>query len=182
MSKVLIACEFSGKVRRAFPGSWSCDLEPSDDGSDHHIVGDVLDVMGEGWDMVIAFPPCTHLCSSGARWWAEKAADGRQQEAIDFFMEFTRLSCPWAIENPIGLMSTVYRKPDQIIQPWQFGHGETKSTCLWLNGLPPLNPTDIVAGRRHSIHRMSSSWSRQRSITYDGIAAAMGEQWNEQRT
>lgn len=145
-TRVLIACEFSGKVRRAFSSkfeTWSCDLVPSDDDSDHHIIGDVREVLRDSWDLVIAFPPCTHLCSSGALWWKKKRQDGRQQEAIEFFMMFAELSCRWAIENPIGLMSTVFRKPDQIIQPWQFGHGETKSTCLWLNRLQPdLQPLD----------------------------------------
>jgi len=183
MKRVLIACEFSGAVRGAFRAkgwdAWSCDLLPADEDSDFHIQGDVLPLLGQSWDLVIAFPPCTHLCVSGARWWTEKRRNGSQQEAIDFFLRFTRLDCPWAIENPIGLMSTAYRKPNQIIQPWQFGHGETKATCLWLNKLPKLIPTEIVSGREARIHRMAPSPERSklRSVTYSGIAKAMADQW-----
>lgn len=186
--RILIACEYSGRVRDAFIAqghdATSCDLLPSERPGPH-IQGDVFplilrDVFLENsWDMVIAFPPCTHLCSSGARHFAAKQADGRQQQGIDFFMQFTRLSCPWAIENPIGIMSTIYRKPDQIIQPWMFGHGETKATCLWLNGLPLLQPTEMVEGRDSRIHRMPPSPDRWklRSVTYQGIADAMAKQW-----
>ena len=125
------------------------------------------------------FPPCTDLAVSGARWFKEKRADGRQQASIDFFMEFTRLDCKWAIENPIGIMSTEYRKPDQIIQPWQFGHGETKATCLWLNGLPKLEPTEIVEGRQQRIWKLPPTEDRAklRSKTFIGIAEAMALQW-----
>ena len=180
--KVLVACEYSGAVRDAFirrgHDAMSCDLLPTESPGLHYC-GDVRDVLCVDWDLVIAFPPCTHLAVSGARHFAAKRADGRQQEGIDFFMLFTRLSCKWAIENPIGIMSSVYRKPDQIIQPWQFGHGETKATCLWLHGLPPLQPTNIVEGREHRIHRMppGEHRARERSRTYRGIADAMAEQW-----
>ncbi len=130
--------------------------------------------------MILAFPPCTHLAVSGARYFEEKRRDGRQQTAVDFFMRLVEADCQKiAIENPVGIMSTRYRKPDQIIQPWQFGHGETKATCLWLKGLPPLKPTNIVDGREHRIWRMSPSSERakMRSKTYSGIAKAMAEQW-----
>ena len=174
--KVLIGCEYSGKVRRAFRGighdAWSCDLLPSSDGSEFHIRGDVIARLADGWDMLIAFPPCTHLASSGARWFKEKRADGRQQQGIDFFMALALSSIPRiAIENPIGIMSTVYRKPDQIIQPWQFGHGETKATCLWLKDLPKLEPTNVVEGREQRIWRMAPSKDRahKRSETYEGM-------------
>ena len=129
--------------------------------------------------------PCTHLASSGARWFPEKRADGRQQEGIDFFMKFVEFheqtGVPVAIENPIGIMSTKYRKPDQIIHPWQFGHPETKATCLWLHGLPKLKPTDIVEGREPRVWKMPPSEDRwkKRSLTYQGIASAMSEQWTK---
>ena len=132
------------------------------------------------WDMIIAFPPCTDLAVSGARHFKAKQADGRQQRSIEFFMAFTQADCPRiAIENPIGIMSTKYRKPDQIIQPWQFGHGETKATCLWLKGLPPLQHTQVVDGREQRIWRMPPGPERAklRSKTYPGVAKAMAEQW-----
>lgn len=132
------------------------------------------------WDMILAFPPCTHLCVSGARYFKEKIADGRQREAIDFFMMFVNADCEKiGIENPVGIMSTLYRKPDQIIQPYQFGHPETKRTCLWLKGLSKLVPTEIVAGREHRIHEIGpvKNRSQLRSKTYPGIAKAMAEQW-----
>lgn len=180
MSKrLLVACEYSGLVRDAFSArgwdAWSCDLLPSERPG-QHIQGNVLEDLA-GWDMVIAFPPCTHLCSSGARWFKNK---GEQQcDAIDFFMRFVGCAPKWAIENPIGIMSTRYRKPDQIIQPWQFGHGETKATCLWLGGLPKLMPTNIVPGREARIHRMAPGPNRakERSRTFEGIAQAMAQQW-----
>lgn len=131
--------------------------------------------------MIIAFPPCTHLAISGARWFPEKRADGRQQAAIKFFMSITNANCEKiAIENPIGIMSSEWRKPDQIIQPWQFGHGETKATCLWLKGLPALKPTNIVPGREQRIWKMPLGKNRAklRSKTYQGIALAMSEQWS----
>jgi hypothetical protein len=130
--------------------------------------------------MMVAHPPCTHLAVSGAAHFAGKREDGRQQEAIDFFMELARSPIPRiAIENPVCIMSSVWREPDQIIQPWQFGHGETKATCLWLKGLPPLLPTKIVPGREPRVHRMSPSPDRwkERSRTYEGIATAMAAQW-----
>jgi len=180
--RVLVACEFSGVVREAFRkrghDAWSCDLLPTEiEGK--HIINDVKSVLTFGlWDLVIAHPPCTHLSVSGARWFKDKQKE--RWEAIQFFMF---IACNHAkkicIENPISIMSTVYRKPDQIIQPWQFGHGETKATCLWLKGLPKLVPTNIVEGREARIHKMppSKDRGRLRSITYQGIANAMAEQW-----
>lgn len=143
---------------------------------------DVRPLLKERWAMVIAFPPCTHLAVSGARWFKEKQRDGRQQRAINFFMEFVRNTyhIPHvAIENPIGIMSTKFTKPSQIIQPWQFGHGETKATCLWLSHLPLLQPTNIVDGREARIHKLPPTKDRAalRSKTYPGIAKAMAEQW-----
>ena len=182
--KILIACEYSGKVREAFRNlghdAWSCDLLPADDNSPHHIQGDVLDILDDGWDMMVSFPPCQHLAVSGARWFKEKIADGRQQQGIDFFMAMVNAPIPMiSIENPIGIMSTRYQKPTQIIQPWQFGHGETKATCLWLKSLAPLQPTDIVEGREQRIWKMPPSADRwkKRSETYQGIADAMARQW-----
>ena len=181
--RVLVACEFSGVVRDAFRrrghDAWSCDLLPTEADPAYHIQGDVLDVLGEGWDLVVAHPPCTDLAVSGARWFKEKQADGRQQASIDFFLRFVDCAPRWAIENPVGIMSRVYRKPDQIIQPWQFGHGETKATCLWLGGLAPLAPTRVVDGREARVHRLPPSKDRWklRSVTYQGIAGAMAEQW-----
>lgn len=131
--------------------------------------------------MIIAFPPCTHIATSGARWFPQKIADGRQQAGIDFFTRFTTLKCPKVcVENPIGIMSRLYRKPDQIIQPWQFGHGETKATCLWLKGLPLLTPTNIVSGREQRMYNLPPSPDRGklRSKTYLGIAEAMASQWD----
>lgn len=184
--KVLIACEFSGIVREAFKAkghdAWSCDLLPTEILS-NHIQGDVLGVLqgksAQYFDMMIAFPPCTHLCVSGARWFKDKVVV--QKEAIDFFMKLANMPIPnIAIENPIGIMSTQWRKPDQIIQPWQFGHGETKATCLWLKNLPLLKATEIVDGREARIHKMtpSENRSKERSRTYLGIANAMAEQWS----
>jgi hypothetical protein len=156
--KVLIACEYSGTVRDAFirlgHDAVSCDLLPSEKKGPHikgDVFGDII-YMGHKFDLIIAHPPCTHLAVSGARWFKDKKQE--QESAITFFMRFTKLNCMWAIENPIGIMSRIYRKPDQIIQPWQFGHGETKATCLWLNGLPKLVPTNIVPGREARIHKM----------------------------
>lgn len=183
--KILIACEFSGVVREAFRkrghDASSCDLLPADDYQLKHWQCDVLDLLDvEKFNMMIAFPPCTDLASSGARWFKEKQADGRQHDSIDFFMSLANADIPKiAIENPIGIMSTYYRKPDQIIQPWQFGHGETKATCLWLKGLPKLKPTNIVDGREQRIWKMAPSPHRakERSRTFQGIANAMAEQW-----
>lgn len=182
--RVLVACEFSGRVRDAFleqgHDAMSCDLLPTDSQGPHY-QGDVFDVINDGWDLMIAHPPCDHLAVSGARWFKEKQADGRQQAAIDFFMRLANADIPRiALENPISIMSTRYRKPDQIIQPWMFGHGETKSTCLWLKNLPPLEPTNIVDGREARIHRLPPSADRWkiRSTTYEGIAKAMAQQWS----
>ena len=183
--KVLVACEFSGIVREAFARrgheAWSCDLLDTEIPGQHYR-GDVRDLFDDHWDLMIAHPPCTDLASSGARWFPEKRADGRQQAAIYFFMGL--IAAPIkriAIENPVGMMSSIYRKPDQIIQPWQFGHGETKATCLWLSNLPPLQPTNIVGGRDARIHRMAPSPDRwkERSRTYTGIAEAMADQWGK---
>lgn len=180
--RILVACECSGVVRTAFRAAgcdaWSCDLQPADDGSPFHIMGDCLPFLGDGWDMLAAFPPCTHLCVSGARWFAAKRVE--QAQAISFFLELAGNHIPRiCVENPVGIMSSYYRKPDQIIQPWQFGHGETKATCLWLRGLPKLVPTNIVAGREARIHRMPPSPGRAkaRSETFSGIAKAMAAQW-----
>ena len=185
--RILVACEYSGRVRQAFRAlghdAWSCDLLPAEDGSGYHHQGDCLVYAANAWgqwDMMIAHPPCTHLAVSGAAHFEEKRADGRQQEAIDFFMALARAPIPRiAIENPVCIMSSVWREPDQIIQPWQFGHGETKATCLWLKGLPPLLPTKVVEGREPRVHRMSPSPDRwkERSRTYEGIAEAMAAQW-----
>lgn len=180
--KVLVACEYSGKVREAFRklghDAWSCDLLPSDDSSPYHIQGDVLEILNDGWDMMIAHPPCTHLAVSGARWFKDKVAE--QAEALEFVQQL--LNAPIdkiALENPISVISSRIRKPDQIIQPWQFGHGETKATCLWLKNLPKLQPTKIVAGREGKVWKMPPSKDRWklRSETYQGIADAMAEQW-----
>lgn len=161
--------------------AFSCDIEPCSGGHpEWHIQGDVTPLLEEEWDMIIAFPPCTHLASSGARWFKEKRKDGRQQQGIDFFMKFTSVRCnKVAIENPIGIMSRVYRKPDQIIQPWMFGHGETKATCLWLKGLPKLIPTNKVEGRQQRIWKLPPSKDRSkiRSRTFTGIAEAFAMQW-----
>ena len=183
--KALVACEESQAVtlelRKLGHEAYSCDVLPCSGGHpEWHLQQDVIPILSKPWDMIIAFPPCTHLAVSGARWFKEKRADGRQQEAIIFFMTIANAPCPKiAIENPIGIMSTVWRKPDQIIQPWQFGHGETKATCLWLKGLPDLLPTNIVAGREQRIWRMapSSDRAKLRSKTYLGVAKAMAEQW-----
>jgi hypothetical protein len=183
--KILLACEESQKVaiefRRLGHEAYSCDTEQCSGGHpEWHLQQDVTALLKDSWSMIIAFPPCTHIACSGARWFREKQIDGRQQGGIDFFMKFVNCDCDKiAIENPIGIMSTNYRKPDQIIQPWQFGHGETKATCLWLKGLPLLKPTKIVNGRENRIWKMPPSIDRSklRSKTYDGIARAMASQW-----
>jgi site-specific DNA-cytosine methylase len=181
--RVLIACEFSGIVRDAFTAlghdAMSCDLLPSDSEGQHY-QGDVRDVIHAQWDLMIAHPPCTHLSVSGARHFEEKRKDGRQQSGISFFMMLAKSDIPKiAIENPVCIMSSLWRKPDQIIQPWQFGHGETKATCLWLKGLPLLTETNVVSGRESRIHNMPPSPDRgkERSKTYQGIADAMAMQW-----
>lgn len=179
--KVLIACEFSGTVRRAFRArgheAFSCDLLPAEDGGPH-LRGDVRQYLGAGWDLMIAHPPCTHLAISGARWFKDKLP--QQAEALEFVRLLLESGIPRiALENPVSIISSRIRRPDQIIQPWQFGHGETKATCLWLKALPPLRPTRIVRGREARIHRMAPGPDRwkERSRTYPGIAAAMAEQW-----
>lgn len=183
--RVLVACEESQAVtkelRRLGHEAYSCDIEPCSGGHpEWHLQQDVTQLLKIRWDMVIAFPPCTDLAVSGARYFEQKRKDGRQQKSIEFFMMFANCGCPkTAIENPIGIMSGIYRKPDQIIQPWQFGHGETKRTCLWLKGLPKLKPVDIVPGREQRIWKMPPGKDRAktRSKTYPGIAKAMAEQW-----
>ncbi len=183
--RVLVACEFSGVVRRAFRNvghdAWSCDLLPAEDDQTHHITGDVagvLEALPHCWDLMIAHPPCTHLAVSGARWFKDKLP--QQAEALDFVRLLLSAPIPLiCLENPISIISSRIRKPDQIIQPWQFGHGETKATCLWLKGLPELQPTQIVEGRENRVHRMPPGpdrW-RERSRTFAGIAEAMARQW-----
>ena len=207
--RILVACEESQAVtielRRLGHEAYSCDvIECSGGHPEWHIKGDALKLLdgdhhclfwtmdGTGhitpkqWDMIIAFPPCTHLAVSGARHFREKRADGRQQAAIDFFMQFVKADCPKiAIENPVGIMSTHFRKPDQIINPWEFGHPETKKTCLWLKGVPLLKETDNVyeymmtlpIKQRNRIHWLGSGHAKERSKTFPGIAKAMAEQW-----
>ena len=183
--RVLIACEESQEVCKAFRErgheAYSCDLQECSGGHpEWHLQVDALQMLKLKWDLIIAHPPCTDLSVSGARWFKEKQADGRQQKSIEFFMRFINADCvKIAVENPISIMSSKYRKPDQIIQPWQFGHGETKATCLWLKGLPPLKPTNIVDGREQRVFRMAPSpdRARLRSKTFHGIALAMAEQW-----
>lgn len=197
--KALIGCETSGIVRRAFFDrgfdAWSCDLLPAEDGSNRHIRGDIRDLLGEGWDLLaVMHPPCTRLCNSGVRW-LSKAPPGRtladmRAELVDGAALF---SACWnapidriAVENPVmhrhaKALIVNYQAPAQSVQPWQFGHGETKRTCFWLKGLPPLRPTDIVPGRAARVHRMSPGpdrW-RERSRFYPGIASAMADQWGE---
>ena len=179
--KILIACEYSGTVREAFSklghDAWSCDiLETEIPGN--HLQCDVREILGDGWDMMIAHPPCTHLAVSGARWFKDKKVE--QAEALEFVRLL--LNAPIekiAVENPISIISSHIRKPDQIIQPWQFGHGETKATCLWLKNLPKLQPTNIVEGREQRIWKMPPGENRwkERSRTFEGIAQAMANQW-----
>jgi len=179
--RVLVACEYSATVREAFKArghyAMSCDLLPTEIPGLHY-EGNVLDILSDGWDLMVAHPPCTHLAVSGARWFKEKQEE--QQEALKFVRQL--LDAPIekiALENPISIISTKIRKPDQIIQPWMFGHGETKATCLWLKNLPNLIPTNIVEGREARIHKMGPSPERwkERSRTFTGIAQAMAEQW-----
>ena len=180
--RVLIACEYSGRVRDAFIKNGcdaiSCDLLPTDQPGPHY-QGDVFDIIHDGWDLMVAHPPCTHLAVSGARWFHKKKEE--QEEALDFVRRLMSASIEQiALENPVSVISSNIRKPDQIIHPWMFGHGETKATCLWLKNLPPLTPTDVVAGRENKVHRMPPSEHRWklRSLTYQGIADAMGNQWS----
>jgi hypothetical protein len=179
--KVLVACEYSGAVRDAFLAkghqAMSCDLLPTDSPGPHY-QGDVRDILNDGWDLMIAHPPCTHLAVSGARWFKDKLV--AQAEALEFVRLLLGAPVPRiALENPVSIISSRIRKPTQVIQPWMFGHGETKATCLWLKGLPKLQPTDIVEGREQRIHKMPPSPDRWklRSVTYSGIAAAMADQW-----
>ena len=179
--RVLVACEFSGIVRDAFIArghdAISCDLLPTERPGPHY-QGDVLDIIDDGWDLMVGHPPCTHLAVSGARWFKDKVQE--QNCALIFVAKLMSANIPKiCIENPISIISSRIRKPDQIIQPWQFGHGETKSTCLWLKNLPKLTPTNIVEGRAARIHREPPSPDRwkNRSRTFPGIAEAMAEQW-----
>lgn len=177
-----MACEFSGAVREAFRklghDAWSCDLLPSEDESPYHLQGNVIHHL-DGWDLMISHPPCTHLAVSGARWFKDKLVE--QKEALDFVSELLAAPIPHiALENPISIISSRIRKPTQIIQPWQFGHGETKATCLWLKNLPKLVPTNIVEGREARVHMMPPGPNRwkERSRTFGGIAQAMATQWS----
>jgi hypothetical protein len=186
--RVLIACEFSGIIREAFKAhghdAWSCDLLPSEI-KGNHFQGDVIESIinvkkeCQYWDLMIAHPPCTYLAVSGARWFKHRVTE--QEYALWFVRQLMNAPIDKiCIENPVSVISTHIRKPDQIIQPWQFGHGETKKTCLWLKNLPKLTPTNIVDGRLDRIHKMPPSkdrW-RERSRTYSGIAKAMAEQWS----
>jgi len=181
--RVLIGCEYSGVVREAFRklghDAWSCDLLPSDDNSAYHYQCDVLTILDQGWDLAIFHPPCTHLAVSGARYFKDKIE--LQKESLEFVRILLDTPIPKiALENPISVISSRIRKPDQIIQPWQFGHGETKATCLWLKNLPKLIPTNIVEGRLQKCHLLPPSKDRWkiRSTTYQGIAEAMANQWS----
>ena len=196
--KILLACEESQAVTKELRvlghEAYSCDILPESGGHpEWHLQEDVVEVLKKDWDMIIAFPPCTHLASSGAAWFEAKRADGRQQAAIDFFMIFANHPCEKiAIENPVGIMNTQYRKPDQIIQPWQFGDAYSKRTCLWLKGLPKLESTEIVDPGEmvtYESGRTMPKWyadawklspderSKARSKTFPGIAKAMANQW-----
>ena len=181
--KVLIACEYSGRVRDAFIAQGhdaiSCDLLPTERAGPHY-QGNVFDIINDGFDLMIAHPPCTDLAVSGAAWFAKKRADGSQQKSIEFFMALANANIPKiCIENPIGIMSTLWRKPSQIIQPWMFGHGECKATCLWLNDLPKLIPTKIITERKQTLYLLppTPDRARKRSNTFFGIAEAMAQQW-----
>lgn len=181
--RVLVACEFSGTVRDAFAAlghdAWSCDLLPTDEPG-QHLEGDVLQYLDAEWDLMVAHPPCTHLAVSGARWFKHKRAE--QAAALQFVRDLMHAPIERiALENPVSIISTHIRKPDQIIQPWQFGHGETKATCLWLKNLEPLKATNVVGGRASRVHHEPPGpdrWKR-RSVTYSGIAQAMAQQWGQ---
>ena len=190
--RVLVACEYSGIVREAFAkkghDAWSCDLLPTDQPSDKHIQGDVLEVINRGWDLIIAHPPCTHLSLSGAKYWAEKRADGRQQAAIKFVEDIWDADCPRiCIENPVGALTKHSKlgKASVYIQPYEFGHAEQKRTGLWLKGLPKLKGTKFIDVKglpnkeRHRLHWLPPSKDRWkiRSTTFQGIADAMADQW-----
>lgn len=189
--KVLIACEYSGTVRDAFiragHDAMSCDLLPTDVAGPHY-QGNIFDVVDYPWDIMIAHPPCTDLAVSGAAWFANKRLVGSQQASVSFFMKLAKLNIPRiAIENPVCVMSSLWRKPDQVIQPWMFGHKEQKATCLWLKGLPALEPTNDVKeqmmelpkNQRERLHYLPPSADRWklRSTTFQGIADAMAAQW-----
>lgn len=184
--KILIACEFSGIIREAFKSkghyALSCDLLPTEIPGNHY-QGDVRDLLIPGqWDLMISHPPCTYLAVSGARWFKDESRKKKQEEALEFVRLL--LNAPIekiCVENPVSIISTRIRKPDQIIQPWMFGHGETKKTCLWLKNLPLLKPTNIVEGREARVHKMPPSEDRgkNRSRTYTGIAEAMANQWGK---
>lgn len=181
--KVLIACEFSGIMREAFKAqghyALSCDLLDTEIPGEHY-KGDIRDILYEQWDMMLAFPPCTHLAISGARWFKDKQVE--QQEALEFVRLLLNANIERiCLENPVSIISTYIRQPDQIIQPWQFGHPEYKKTCLWLKNLPKLTYTNIVFGRKERVHRLPPSPNRwkERSRAYKGIAEAMASQWNE---
>jgi site-specific DNA-cytosine methylase len=180
--RVLVACEYSGRVRDAFRrrghDAWSCDLLECEADPRWHYQAPVEEVLGKGWDLMIAHPPCTHLAVSGSRHFHRKQRE--QAEALDFVRLLMNAPIPrWCIENPVSIISSAIRPPDQIIQPWQFGHGETKATCLWLQNLPRLKSTDVVEGREPRVHMMPPGPNRwkERSRTFKGIAEAMGEQW-----
>ena len=180
---VLIGCEYSGRVREAFnlPGfnSVSCDFEPTDI-SGKHYQGNIFDIINQCWDVLIAFPPCTYLCSSGARWFSYRKK--QQNDSLQFFIKLYSFNIKFiALENPVGVISTKFKKPDQIIQPWMFGDGFQKSTCLWLKNLPTLVADNIVDGRYQFTHLISPNKNRSkiRSLTYPGIARAMGSQWSD---
>ena len=192
MPKLLVACEYSGVVREAFAkrgwDAWSCDLLPTDQPSDKHIQGDVLEIINDGWDLIIAHPPCTHLSLSGAKYWAEKRADGRQQSAIKFVEDIWDAACPRiCIENPVGALTNHSKlgKASQYVQPYEFGHGEQKRTGFWLKGLPKLKGTKFIDVKglphkeRHRLHWLPPSKDRWkiRSTTFQGIADAMADQW-----
>ena len=190
--KLLVACEYSGVVREAFAkkgwDAWSCDLLPTDQPSDKHIQGDVLEVINDGWDLIIAHPPCTHLSLSGAKYWAEKRADGRQQAAIKFVEDIWDADCPRiCIENPVGALTKHSKlgKATQYIQPYEFGHAEQKRTGLWLKGLPKLKGTKFIDVKglpnkeRHRLHWLPPSKDRWkiRSTTFQGVADALADQY-----
>lgn len=182
--KVLVACEYSGTVRDAFSraghDAWSCDILPTESPGQHY-QGDVRDILGNGWDMMVAHPPCTYLSVSGMHWTTRGLRDPKlTEDALEFVQLLLNADIPRiALENPVSIISTRIRKPDQIVQPWMFGHGETKATCLWLKNLPKLVPTDVVDGREQKMWKMSPGKDRwkKRSKTYQGIANAMAAQW-----
>lgn len=180
--RVLVACEYSGRVRDAFRryghDAYSCDLLPCEASPSYHYQGPVEDLLHDGWDLMVAHPPCTHLAVSGSRHFHRKQRE--QAEALDFVRLLMAAPIPrWCIENPVSVISSAIRPPDQIIQPWEFGHGEVKTTCLWLQNLPRLKATQLVLGREPRVHRMSPGPDRwkERSRTYQGVADAMGQQW-----